>query len=228
MQDSIEDNAQRPNVDPEAFVPLVGDDLGSEVGRCAALLLDQLVLIDEPGYAKIADLDFPFVVHKHVVQLDIPVKDRATVTVCKPMQNLSEYLLRFIFLKAFLCLYVLKQVASRCVLHHKQEVLAALEHFVEPDDVGMSDFPQNVNFLHNFLPGVGVLHVFFVDGLDGDVPSGQLVNCKCHFAERALANQLDKLVELERGLGHRLVLVVVVLIVRNQFFAFNHHLLVDR
>ena len=60
----------------------------------------------------------------------------------------------------------------------------------------MSDLPQNVDFLHDFLSWVCVLHISFVDGLDRNVPACQFVNPKGDLSERTFANQFDKLVEL--------------------------------
>ena len=90
MQDSVEDNAQRPNVDPEAFVPLVGDDLGSEVGRRATLLINCGTLLDNATDSKVAQFDPTFTVHEHVVQFDVAMQHTAAVTVAQGVEDLLE------------------------------------------------------------------------------------------------------------------------------------------
>jgi len=50
-------------------------------------------------------------------------------------------------------------------------MLRALEDFEKANDIGVSDLLEDVDFLHDFLLGVGVLHVALVDGFDSNVPS---------------------------------------------------------
>jgi len=70
---------------------------------------------------------------------------------CKPMYDLRKYFLRFNFLKPFLLFDVLQKVTPACILHHHEKVLFRLESLIQPDDVAVSYFPQNVDFLHYFL-----------------------------------------------------------------------------
>lgn len=104
------------------------------------------------------------------------------------MDHLSEDLLGLGLIESFLLLNILEQVATLGVLHDHQEVLLRFKHLIEPDDVRMTNFAQNIDFLHYFLPRVGVLHVCLVDSLDGYVPPCQFMNRQRHFAKGPLTN----------------------------------------
>ena len=90
-------------------------------------------------------------VHEDVVKLDIPVQHAPTVAVRDAMDNLLEDSSSSLFVKVLSLLDKLQQVSPIGVLHHKQEVLGAFEHFKEPNDVRMADFAQNVHLLHHLL-----------------------------------------------------------------------------
>ena len=114
------------------------------------------------------------------------------------MHYLLEDALGCVFIQALPLLHELQEVTSVRILHHKQEVFRTLEDFKEADDVGVTDFLQNVDLLHDLLLRVRVLHVAFVDGLDGNLPPCELVYSERHLAEGTFTNRLDKLVKLKR------------------------------
>ena len=61
----------------------------------------------------------------------------------------------------------------------------------------MPNLLEYVDFLHDFLLRVSVLHVALVDGLDGDLPTSELVYAKSHLTEGTLSDKLNELVELK-------------------------------
>ena len=96
-------------------------------------------------------------------------------------------------------LYQLEKVAPSGVLHHNEEVLGGLEDFEQADDIRVLDFLEQVHLLEDFPLAEVVPHVLLLDRLDGDTLASELVHAEGHFAESALSDELDELVELERG-----------------------------
>jgi len=138
---------------------LIRDNLRRQISGSAALLLYDFLFADQSGDSKVADLDLALRVHQHIIKLDVSVQYTAAVAMRETMDNLPEYLLCFLFVEALLLFHMLEQIAARSVLHDHQEVLLRLKYLVQADDVGVADLPENVDFLHDFLPGVTVLHI---------------------------------------------------------------------
>ena len=86
----------------------------------------------------------------------------------------------------------------------------------------MSDLLQNVNFLHDLLLTVSVLHIGLVNRLDRHVPASQLVYAEHHFSKRAFADQFDEFVELKRCRRHLSVLLEVLLIIIDELVSLFH------
>ena len=57
LKHGVEQNAERPNVNVEAFIALVSDDLRSEIGRGTTLFLDCLPFLNEATHSEVAKLD---------------------------------------------------------------------------------------------------------------------------------------------------------------------------
>ncbi len=69
---------------------MVGDDFGGDVGRSAALIVDESVFVDDFADTKVADLDATFTVEQDVVELDVAMKDVAAVDVGESIDDLAE------------------------------------------------------------------------------------------------------------------------------------------
>ena len=113
------------------------------------------------------------------------------------MHHLLKNVLSFLLLNFFIFFYQLQQITTFAVLHHNQKVLLAFKHFVKSYNFTVPNFTQNVNFLHDFLPTVGVLHVLLVNGFDSHIPACQLVDTKSHFTKGAFSNKLHEFVKLQ-------------------------------
>lgn len=61
------EHAQGPDVNKEALVPLVYDNLRREVGRGSALLLNDLAFLNDLGDTKVADLYSLLAVEEDIV-----------------------------------------------------------------------------------------------------------------------------------------------------------------
>jgi len=72
---SIQENSERPNIDKEAFIASILDDLRCQVGRCATLLLNNLAFAYDFADAKITNLNSLLGVKQYIIELDVAVDD---------------------------------------------------------------------------------------------------------------------------------------------------------
>lgn len=193
----IQENPQRPDIRREPHIPLPREHLGRDVGGGPALLAHKLVLAHDLGDAEVADLDASVGVKEDVVELHVPVDDRAAVDVGESVEDLTEDAPGVLLLDAAAGLDELEEVSASCVLHDHEEVFVGFEDFEEADDVGVFDFLEDVDFLEDFFAVEVVFHEGFGDGFDGDVFSGELVDAEGDGAEGAFADEFDEFVEFE-------------------------------
>ena len=73
---------------------------------------------------------------------------------------------------------------------------------------------------------VFLLHVVLIDGLDGHLAPCQLVDTQSDLPECPFADQLHKLVELERSRWELLVLPQVQFIVSDEPFSLAHYIVI--
>ena len=73
----------------------------------------------------------------------------------------------------------------------------------------MANLLEDIDFLHHLLLRVDILHVAFIDGLDGNLSASQLVNSEGHLPECSLSNQLNKLIEVLRRWGNLSILLQI-------------------
>ena len=205
-QHRVQQHPETPHVHEEAFVAFVDDDLGSQIGWRAALLLDDLALLDYLRDSEVADFDALLAVQQYVVELDVSVYYRPTVDVGQAVRDLLEDEFAVTLLEAATLLDQPEQVSTSSVLHDHQQVLAALEDFQEANDVGVLDLLEEVHLLEDFALGEVVLHVTLLNRLDRNILASQFVHAECDLAERTLAYQFDELVEFEGG-GWQLIIL---------------------
>jgi hypothetical protein len=67
LDHGVEKHPERPNISREAVIAAIYDNLGGQVGRRAALFLDDGALLHEPRNSKVAQLDTALSVHEHIV-----------------------------------------------------------------------------------------------------------------------------------------------------------------
>ena len=63
----------------------------------------------------------------------------------------------------------------------------------------MLDLLQQVNFLEDLALAEFILHIALLNRLDCNLLACQLMHTKCHFPKSAFPDQLDKLIEVQRG-----------------------------
>ena len=72
------------------------------------MLLDVLMLLDDLGNSKVAELDSLLIVKKHVIKFDVSVKHRSTVAVPNSIGYLLEDVFGLFFWQSLLPLNVVK------------------------------------------------------------------------------------------------------------------------
>jgi len=135
-----------------------------------------LSLLDDLGDAKVADLDSLFAVKEDVIELDVSVDHRPAVDVGQAVDDLLEDELRIRLLQLPFPLDQPQQVSASRILHDHEQVLAALEHFKQPDDVGVLDLLEEVDLLEDLPLGEVILHVGLLDGLYRHILPRQLMD----------------------------------------------------
>jgi len=90
-------------------------------------------------------------------------------------------------------------------------VLLRLEDFEESDDAGVADLLQDVDLLEDFPPTIFIFYICFVDTLNRYIFPGEFVHAERNLAKGSFAEQLDKLVEVKRGVRNLLVLLDICL-----------------
>ena len=70
-----QEHTERPYINEEPFVTFVNNDFWSEIGRGAALLLDDLAFLYYLRNTKITNLDSFFAIEEDVIKFDISVYD---------------------------------------------------------------------------------------------------------------------------------------------------------
>lgn len=123
-QHSEEKDAEGPDVDEEAFIALVNDDLRRQVSRSTALLLYNLAFLDYLRDTEVAYLDALLAVEQDVIQFDVSVDDRPAMNVRQPVRDLLEDELGVRLLQLSLALDQSQEVAATSVLHDHEEMLA--------------------------------------------------------------------------------------------------------
>lgn len=113
-----------------------------------------------------------------------------------------------------------KQISSAGVFHDHEQMLAGLEDFKQPDNVGVLDLLQQVDLLEDLPLTEVVLHVILLDGLYSYLFASELVYAEGHLAEGSLADQLHELVEVQGRRWQLVILLNVLFDVLYQVVAF--------
>lgn len=99
--------SQTPEINAEATIALISDDLRSDVSGSATLIFNELVFSDDFTDSKITDLDCEICVDQDIIEFHISVNDRARVDVTQPIHYLFEDELRLFLLKSLSLLHEL-------------------------------------------------------------------------------------------------------------------------
>lgn len=223
----VEEDPEGPDVDAEATVSLISNNLRGQVGGGSALLLDELSLLHDPGDAEVAYLDSIFAVEEDVVELDVPVEHRPAVAVAQAEDYLLQQASSVLFGQLLVLLHVLKQVTATSILSHHQEVLWALKAFEQPDYVRVPDLVQYRHLLAHFLLRKFILQVRLINSLYRYVFPCELMYPQSDFSEGALADELNELVVVEGSWGHLAMLLNVGFVEFYDALAVFKYLLVD-
>jgi hypothetical protein len=81
VKEGVEDDTSRPEISLETRIPTVSNDLWGDVSWRAALLTHNLTLADLLRDSEIRDLNLSLTVQEDVVQLDVTMKDIASVQI---------------------------------------------------------------------------------------------------------------------------------------------------
>ena len=69
------------------------------------------------------------------------------MTVCHTLRNIFKDVLGLILGQLFRLLDLVVEVATTSILHHHHYMLFVFKNFIKTNDVGVTDFLKNVNFL---------------------------------------------------------------------------------
>lgn len=83
LQHGIKQDSQTPDVSIEALIAFIDDNLRSKIGWRSALLLDDVVLLDESTHTEVTKLHASFAIHQHIVKLDVSMQNASAVTVAQ-------------------------------------------------------------------------------------------------------------------------------------------------
>ena len=81
VEEGVEDDTSRPEISLETRIATVPNDLRGDVSWGAALLTHNLTLADLLRDSEIRDLNLSLTVQEDVVQLDVTMKDIASVQI---------------------------------------------------------------------------------------------------------------------------------------------------
>ena len=107
----INNDSSGPHV-KTSVVSFVTQNFRGKIGRCAALLIDRIALLDDPAHAEVAKLDPALAIHQHVVKLDVSMQHTSTVAVAKGIKNLLENCLGALLVEPFALFDVLKKITA--------------------------------------------------------------------------------------------------------------------
>lgn len=149
------------------------------------------------------------------------------MAVSYPLSNILENVLGLILSELLILLDEVIEVTSSCVLHHHHYVLLVFEDLVEPDDVGMSNFLENIHLLEDLLARVLVFQLAQLNHLYGHELAGELLDGQVHLSESPVSNFLDEFVEVQARRRELMVLSHVLAIVLYDFLTLFHDFIVQ-
>jgi hypothetical protein len=112
--------------------------------------------------SEITDLDLTFTIEKNVVELNVSVPDVLRMNVLKTLNNLLEDLLRKRLLQSSPLPNIVEEVTSCTKLHDNYNVFVSLNCLVDLYNVVVSEFQEQVDFLHQLLLLNLICQTFFV------------------------------------------------------------------
>ena len=168
VEDGVETDACRPYVDWEALVADFLDDLWRDVGWGAALLKQELVLVNAPRNTEISDFDVAVAIQEDIVELDVSVDNANGMHVGNTLHNLLEQILSVFLCQLTPFAHIVQEVAAWAELHYNQVMFGRLESFKQFYVADVLDRLQNVDFLHHFAFCALFFDLVLVGRLNGD------------------------------------------------------------
>ena len=101
-----------------------------------------------------------------------------------------------------------------------------LEYFEESDNIGVSNFLKDINFLEDLLLAEIIFHITLIYCFNGHLFAGKLMYSKCYLSESPLTNPLNEFIVFKGGRRYSFVLLYEGFVVLNQFITFLHDLLI--
>ena len=200
VQHGVEDHACTPEVDPEAVLVLVPQNLWGDVGWRPALVTHfdswGALLAD----TEVCDLDLALAIQQYIVELDVSMGYILRVNIPEPVDYLLEDLLRDRLLQAPPLPHVVQKVTARTQLHYDDDVLLGLDGLVYLHYVVMTQLQQQIYFFHELLLLDFVREALLVERFEGYELSHQLVHGEVDLSEGATSKHFSDPVEVQRRL----------------------------
>lgn len=165
------------------------------------MFFDELIRREELTDSEVAYFDAVFLVDQNVVQFDVSVKDLISMQMMQALTNLLENCLEVLFTELPVDLESVEQVLVVHVLEHQKHPMLGLEDFVEIDNEFRLERVQNLDFLIESLAVFVVLKLVLFEALQSHWFSAQNGVGQVDLGIASLAEKLDDVVELQRGLS---------------------------
>lgn len=136
------------------------------------MLLDDLSFLNDLRYTKITNLYSLFAIQQNIIQFDISMNNRSAMNMSKSISYLFEYKLGITLLQLPFSLDKSQKITPSSILHNHEQMLGRLKHLQEPDNIRMLYLFQEVYLLKYFSLREIILHIIFLDGLDGYLFAG--------------------------------------------------------
>jgi len=152
-QEYVQDYASAEDVSLNSVTAFL-QQLGGDVAGGTAPQLQQLVGLDERSQAEISDSEIMVIclrTQNEILGLQISVNDSIIVDELKGSQHVAHDVNGRLLLVYLPALDPFEELTAVQLLQHQMDVLVTLVDFVQLDDVGVLEHPQDVDFLKNTL-----------------------------------------------------------------------------
>ena len=127
IQDSVEADTCRPNVNGQALVADLLDNFRGYVGRGATLLKQELFVLDAPTHSEVPNLDVAVTIEENVVQFDVTMDDADRMHVSDTLHYLLDEVFSILLGQLTALSHVIEEVAAWAQLLDDEVVLGRLE-----------------------------------------------------------------------------------------------------
>jgi hypothetical protein len=191
-------------------------DFRSHEGWCTNLACEELSFSHLLTDSKIAQFNLSFLLQQQIIRLNIPVGDLHRVAILNSFANLSEHVCGRLLGQPLSTLNVGEQVATTAHFHDEADMTLGLKGVKKLNDIPVLKFVENLHFFLKLFSDVLGFKVRFSKTLNRHKVGRQLVLCKDHSTECALAQEPASSIELIHSPNVLIYGLVVVVDQRNQ------------